>query len=472
MTFPEAKEYISSFFNFELSPDPCPDRGVFKLDRARYLLALLGNPQDQLKIIHVAGSKGKGSTCALTASVLRAAGYKVGLYTSPHLNHCRERIRVSCGPSARGAGEDDIFSDMISEQELCAMLVEMEPHIARLRQESTLGELSFFELFTALAFCFFRYKQVDWVVLETGMGGRLDATNVAPSKICVITPISLEHTRYLGDTVAKIAGEKAAIIKDPSSKVVLAPQEPAAQEVFRERCARFSIRPVEIGRDIRYEILREGPSGQMVRVAGTKQSYHDLELSLLGRHQAVNAAVVLGIIEALEEMGCVVAQEAVYAGFRAAFWPGRLEIAGEDPLVILDCAHDRFSARNLVESIIRIFPHKNVTLILGASEDKDRAGICGELNRIAGRVIAAKADHPRAHEFSREELNVLFAGKPSSCLSNIEEALASVADSPDIILITGSIFLVSEARRYLLDGKGARVQAFSLFPAPCPLTPH
>src|SRR3989338_1496768 len=472
MTFPEAQEYISSFFNFELSPAPYPDRCVFKLDRVRCLLDFLGNPQDQLKIIHVAGSKGKGSTCALTASVLRAAGYKVGLYTSPHLNHYRERIRVLESSLARGGNEDDIFPDMISERELCAMLEEVKPRIARLRQESTPGELSFFELFTALAFYYFRYKQVDWVVLETGMGGRLDATNAAPSKICAITPISLEHTQYLGDTIAQIAGEKAAIIKGPCSKVVLAPQEPAAQEVFRERCARFSIRPIEIGRDIRCEILREGPSGQMVRVAGTKQPYRDLELSLAGRHQAVNAAVVLGIVEALAEMGCVVSQEAVYTGLREAFWPGRLETVSKDPLIILDCAHNRSSARNLAESIVRIFPYKNVTLVLGVSEDKDRAGICGELNRVAGRVIATKADHPRAHEFSREELNVLFAGKPSTCLSGVEEALASVADSPDIILITGSVFLVSEARRYLLDEQGARVHAFSLFPAPCPLTPH
>lgn len=449
MTFPEAQEYISFFFNFELSPAPHPDRCVFKLDRVRYLLDLLGNPQDQLKIIHVAGSKGKGSTCALTASVLRAAGYKVGLYTSPHLNNCRERIRVLGESSACRAGEDDIFSDMISESDLCAMLEQIKPSIARLHDEKALGELSFFELFTALAFYYFCYKQVDWVVLETGMGGRLDATNVASSKICVITPISLEHTRYLGDTIAKIAGEKAAIIKDCCQKVILAPQEPAAREVFQGRCAQFSIRPVEVGRDIRYEIFREEPSGQMIRVAGTKQRYDDLELSLIGPHQAVNAAVVLGVIESLLEAGWVIPQEAVYAGFREVFWPGRLEIINKNPFVILDCAHNRSSARNLAESIVRIFPYKNVTLVLGVSEDKDRVGICGELNRIAGRVIATKADHPRAHGFSREELNVLFANKPSTCLSSVEEALASIADSNDIILITGSVFLVSEARRQL-----------------------
>ena len=178
MTFPEAQEYISSFFNFELSPAPYSDRYVFKLDRVRYLLELLGNPQDELKIIHVAGSKGKGSTCAMTASVLRVAGYKVGLYTSPHLNNYRERIRV-LDPSLSGNGNnEDIFPDMISEQELCAVLDGMKPHITRLQEEKTFGELSFFELFTALAFCYFQQNRVDWVVLETGLGGRLDATNV------------------------------------------------------------------------------------------------------------------------------------------------------------------------------------------------------------------------------------------------------------------------------------------------------
>jgi dihydrofolate synthase/folylpolyglutamate synthase len=192
---------------------------------------------------------------------------------------------------------------------------------------------------------------------------------------------------------------------------------------------------------------------------------------LLGRHQAVNAAVVLGIIEALAETGCAVSQEAVHAGVREASWPGRLEIVSKDPLVILDCAHNRSSARNLVESIVHIFPHKNVTLILGVSEDKDRAGICGELSRIAGRVIATKADHPRAHEFSREELNVLFTNKPSTCLSSVKEALASVADSTDIVLVTGSVFLVSEARRYLLSKKGARSKGQGSRFSPCSL-PH
>ena len=230
---------------------------MFKLDRARYLLELLGNPQDQLKIIHVAGSKGKGSTCALTASVLRAAGYRVGLYTSPHLNNCRERIRV-LGPLHPPSADEDIFPDMISEQELCAMLEAIKPCVARLHNEETFVGLSFFELFTALAFYHFHQARVDWVVLETGMGGRLDATNVAPSKICVITPISLEHTQYLGDTIAKIAGEKAAIIKDPLAKVVIAPQEPAARDVLEKRCVEFSIRPIWIGRDIRYKVASRG----------------------------------------------------------------------------------------------------------------------------------------------------------------------------------------------------------------------
>ena len=479
MTFPEAQEYISSFFNFELSPAPYSDHYVFKLDRVRYLLELLGNPQDRLKIIHVAGSKGKGSTCALTASVLRAAGYKVGLYTSPHLDNCRERIRVLDPlhpPSAPPKADEDIFPDMISEQELCAMLEAIKPCVARLHNEKTFGELSFFELFTALAFYHFHQARVDWVVLETGMGGRLDATNAASSKICVITPVSIEHTQYLGDTIAKIAGEKAAIIKDPLAKVVIAPQEPAARDVLEKRCGEFSIRPIWVGRDIRWEILQAGPAPrdrharlgrslrrgracalqnrprQIVRIQRAKQHYIDFELSLPGRHQAINAAVVLGIVEALRGMGCVVSQEAVCAGLRDTFWPGRLEVIGQDPVVILDCAHNQASAMNLVESLRRIFPNRSATLIFGVSQDKDKTGICRELDPITQTVIAAKADHPRAHWFTDDELKHFFPGKPFVRIADVGPAIEAAcrdAVPENIILIAGSVFLVSEARRYL-----------------------
>lgn len=431
---------------------------------------MLGNPQNHLNIIHVAGSKGKGSTCAMTAAILSKAGYKVGLYTSPHLNNYRERIRVLGTVSAEvhppktlpSADEEDIFPDMIGEPELCAMLELMQPHIARVREKKALGELSFFELFTALAFCYFRHRQVDWVVLETGMGGRLDATNVAPSRICAITPVSLEHTQFLGDTVAKIAGEKAAIIKDPGQKVVIAPQEETAQDVLEKRCAQFSIRPVWIGKDIRLEILQAGerhacslqnPPRQIVRTHGTKEPYPDLELSLAGEHQAVNAAVVVGIMDAIGGgEGCGIAPEAVRAGLRGVFWPGRLEVLSRDPWIVLDCAHNQASALNLVESLRRIFPGKSVTLVLGVSRDKDITGICRELNRIAETVIVTRAGHPRAYCFPEGELNDLFPGKTRVRTENIEQAVESArrqTAKEGIILIAGSVFLAGEARRFL-----------------------
>lgn len=452
MTFPEAQEYISSFFNFELSVVPYPDRSLFKLDRVRYLLDLLGNPQDQPRIIHVAGSKGKGSTCALTASVLRAAGYKVGLYTSPHLNNYRERIRVLDDSCARRAAEDDIFPDMISESDLCAALEVMKPCIERLSSEKALGDPSFFELFTALAFYYFRYKQVDWVVLETGMGGRLDATNVASSAVCVITPISLEHTQYLGDTVEQIALEKAAIIKDPCVKVVIALQEQAAQDVLEKRCAQFFIRPLRIGKDIKWQSLRQELLRQSVRIQSARQHYVDLELSLIGQHQAANAAVVCGVVDALLEMGCVISEQAVAAGFRDAFWPGRMEVISTNPLIVLDCAHNKASAMNLAESLRRIFPEKSATLVLGVSQDKDKAGICRELDPLTKKIIAAKADHPRAHWFTENEIKHLFPGKPFVRIADVGQAVeVACRDGAqgDIILIAGSVFLVSEARRYL-----------------------
>lgn len=477
MTFPEAQEYIASFFNFELSPVPYLNRSVFKLERVRRLLALLGDPQNHLKVIHVAGSKGKGSVCALTAAILQKAGYKVGLYTSPHLNHYRERIRVLDAVVPPPSAEEDIFPDMISEADLCRMLDVLKPAIERLQADQELGQLSFFELFTVLAFYYFYQERVDWAVMETGMGGRLDATNVASSSVCAITSLSLEHTSVLGNTLARIAREKAGIIKDRHQRVVVAPQEKEAQEVLRGRCAEFSIGPLWAGRDIQWEIISQDLDHQTISFRSAKHYYPDVELSLAGRHQAINAAVAVGIVESLRESGTVIADEAVRDGLRHAFWPGRMEIMGKDPVVVLDCAHNQASALSLVESLQTYFPHKAVALVLGISQDKDKSGICRELNRSASRVIATKADHPRAYVFQEDELKTLFPDKPCIRTSNVQQALDYVdhhVPKGEIVLIAGSIFLVGEARRHLsvkkvAEGQGARNKEQEKNPGPLTL---
>ncbi|MBI5150049.1 MAG: bifunctional folylpolyglutamate synthase/dihydrofolate synthase [Candidatus Omnitrophica bacterium] len=451
MTFGEAQQYIASFINFELRPPPSHTL-TFKLDRMRRLLELLGQPQDHLKIIHVAGSKGKGSTCIFTATVLQKAGYRVGLYTSPHLDNYRERIRLLEEDSFVRVSGEDIYPDMISEEDLCRTLEEMRPSVERLRREKGLGALTFFELFTALAFCYFYRQQADFVVLETGMGGRLDATNAAPSEVCAITPISLEHTIYLGDTVARIAAEKGGIIKSPGQRVVIAPQEKEAREVLRARCAQFSIDPVFVGLDIHWRVRRQGPTGQTIDIHSRGHDYPGLELPLAGEHQAVNAAVAVGVIESLRETGVTIGDRAIYEGLREAFWPGRLEIIQQDPSIVLDCAHTPASAFQLVETFSRIFPGKTATLVLGVSEDKDRPGICRELNRIADRVVAAQADHPRAYHFTQDELESFFPGKTCARVPDARQAVEHACGNSgpgNIILVTGSVFLVAEARRYL-----------------------
>ncbi len=457
MTFSEAQEYIASFVNFELSPVPYPHRCVFKLERVRRLLALLGDPQNHLKIIHVAGSKGKGSVCALTAAVLQKAGYRVGLYTSPHLGHYRERIRVVHGMGGQGiyppsVDEENIFPDMISEADLCQILDILKPTIEQLRADEELGPLSFFELFTVMAFYYFYQRRVDWTVVETGMGGRLDATNIAPSSICAITSLSLEHTLFLGNTLAQIAREKAGIIKDRCQRVVIAPQENEAREVLREHCARLALHPLWIGEDIKWQTIRQDINNQVVSFSRAKRYYPHLELSLRGQHQVVNAAVAFGIIESLRDGGTVIDDEALRHGLRHAFWPGRIEIVGKDPLVILDCAHNPASALNLVESLQSYLLHRTVILVLGISEDKDILGICRQLDRIVSRVVATRADHPRAHIFREDELKTLFPGKSCLITPNIQQALEHVAGhalKEDVVLITGSIFLVGQVRRYL-----------------------
>lgn len=451
MTFPEAQRYLDSFINLELQPLLKKDASSFNLDRMRRLLAFLGDPHKNLKIIHVAGSKGKGSTCALTAGILSKAGYKTGLYTSPHLSDCRERIRImdTANPHNKTS---DVFPDAMSENDLCAVTHEAKPRIEAMRLERKWGRLSFFEVYTALALYYFHKKRADWVVLETGLGGRLDATNAVSSMVCALTPISLEHTAILGDNAAQIAREKAGIIKSPRQKVVIAPQEEEVRDVFRHRCAQYSIRPLWVGENIRWESAAQTLEYQTIHIHGTREDYPDLKLSLLGKYQALNAAVAVGIVESLQELGCRIPSGAVYDGLKEAFWPGRLEVVGTDPVIVLDGAHNQASAFHLVESLREIFPERDVTLVLGVCQDKDREGICRELNKITQTVVTTVADNPRAHQFSEGELDIFFPGKSRVLTARVGQALEYACRSDketSLVLITGSLFVVSEARRIL-----------------------
>ncbi|MDP8212877.1 MAG: folylpolyglutamate synthase/dihydrofolate synthase family protein [Candidatus Zapsychrus exili] len=429
MNFIEVTAYLNSFINYESSLHKIKAE-QFSLNGIKALMHALGNPQDNLRIVHVAGTKGKGSVSAMTASILKEAGYKVGLYTSPHLNNLRERIRILVLDKNSISDVDDIFLDSITENELFNILEEIKLKIDQVRAAQP---LTFFEVLTAISLYYFSKENVDFVVLETGLGGRLDATNVVKSEVAVVTPISLEHTNILGNNLKEIVIEKAAIIKDKGQKVVLSPQEKEIKDILIDRCNKFSIKPFCVDKD----------------------KVDNLEISLLGKHQKINAAVSIGIINALIENGFDIKENAIRQGLKNLFWPGRFEVMKKDGFtIVLDCAHNVDSMKTVVETIKENFSPCKVVAVLGLSADKDRVGICQELNNISDEIIATRSQHPRAYSFNVDELKSLFKGKSCSIIYDIKDALEEAqnkADHKSVILVTGSLFVVNEARQLCIN---------------------
>ena len=423
MTYPQALKYLESLINYERIPE-YPYKESLKLERVGDFLALLGNPQEALKSIHIAGTKGKGSTCAFIAYILRYSGYRAGLYTSPHLSDFRERIRIVERQQKRAASSD--FEGMIPKKELTRLLKKLKPTIESYNKRSEYGPLSFFEVYTALAFTYFKEKKVDFAVIETGLGGRLDATNTACPIVCVITPISYEHTDKLGSTLSAIATEKAGIIK-ANVTVISAPQEKEARAVIRKRCRQMHAGLHETGKDI---------------------AYKNIKISLIGRHQIVNAAAAIGAVEALSLHGFDVREDAIREGLANTLWPGRCEIVSKNPLIIVDGAQNRASSRALKKTIQDNFTYRKLILILGISRDKDIKGISDELKGLADEVILTCADNPRAS--SPADLKPYFRGKKTYLTKNLKEAkklALSVSGEKGLILVTGSLFILGEFRK-------------------------
>ncbi len=451
MTPHQATQYLISFINHEIHLHKT-SYYEFKLDRVRQLLARLGDPQKKLRFVHVAGSKGKGSVCVLMASILEQAGYKVGLYTSPHLYDYSERIRILQSPESFGEKHDS-FKGKIPRWEMADLLNDLKPAIENFQAQSE--RLSFFEVFTVLAIYYFYKSKVDIVVLETGLGGRLDATNVVSSLVAAITPISLEHTQQLGRTLAKIAAEKAAIIKDKNQAVVVAPQKLSALKVIKERCRQVKARAIFIGEDVQYQLLKNDVSGSVFQIATSTKTLPALTMRFLGQHQVINAAVAIGIVEALRKQTFKISDAAIEKGVARALWPGRFEIVRRQPVIILDGAHNPASAQALVKTLKSLWPDGKITFILGLSLDKDITNICRIFDRIAAKIIFTKANHPRAADLSSVQLTKLFPKKEVVVTSNVSQALRRVfgaAQKRDVIVVTGSLFLIGEARKMLVKG--------------------
>lgn len=453
MNYSSAVRYLESFVNYE-KKTTYPYKQSLKLERVKDFLVMLGNPQNSFKSIHIAGTKGKGSVCAFIAYILKEAGFVVGLYTSPHLSTPRERIRIlkkrRRGISVSACQSDGVFEGMISKDSLAKLVSRSRPKIEAYNKESPYGPLSFFEVYTALAFEYFKERKVDFAVLETGLGGRLDATNVVNALVAGITPISYDHTDKLGTTLAEIATEKAGIIKrcqgvkvsECQSVVVSARQEKEARQIIRERCKKTGARLLEVGRDIRYERNKNGFS-----VGVINETHCALRITLRGQHQIENAAMAVGITDALKTQGLSITAKQIQKGLYETRWPGRCEVVARRPLVVLDGAQNMASAEVLKKAVRSEFKYKKLVLVLGASTDKDIAGICGTLRPLADFVVLTKADNPRAAP--PESLQEFFSGKEIQITQSVKEAKGRSflsAKKKDLILVCGSLFVVAEFR--------------------------
>ena len=376
--YKNALDYLYSFVDFSLQKADTYSSARFKLERMEELIISLGNPAAEYPSIHVAGTKGKGSVCILCASALKQAGYKVGLYTSPHLDDYTERIQIN--------------GEFIPGADLVRMVEITKPHVA------AIPELTTFEITTALAFIYFAEQKVDVAVIEVGLGGRLDATNILRPIVSVITSISYDHTLLLGTTLTEIAGEKAGIIKT-GVPVVLSPQDEEVNRLFERVAHHQGSAVVCVGQDVLFRRMSSSLESQTIAVWLPDQNPDNpllLTIPLLGTHQAINATTAYAALQIFDKFGLRVDEEAIKVGFTKAFWPGRFEIIQHSPPVILDCAHNRDSALNLRHTFNEYFPGQQVIMVFGASEDKDIQVMFAELLPSVKEMIAVKSYHPRA----------------------------------------------------------------------------
>ena len=420
--YTQALDYLYSFVDYSLKHSSELAKAEFNLDRMFALMEELGDPQMKYPIIHVAGTKGKGSVSALCASALQAAGYKTGLYTSPHLLDYVERIQVNGQP--------------ISHEQMIELVEEIKPAVAKVPKLTT------FEITTALGFLAFARNDATAAVIEVGLGGRLDATNIVTPKVSVITSLSYDHMAVLGDTLAKIAGEKAGIIK-PEVPVVSAPQVQEALEVLERVAKEKDCMFVLIGEDVKFERLTSSLSGQELAVR-SQMSAVGLNIPLLGSHQIENAAIAY---TALRASGIEISDEAIQMGFSQVKWPARFEILQREPPVIIDSAHNRDSALRLRQTLDEYYPEKPVILIFCALEDKDISGMLEELKPRLEFVVATHADHPRAPSAEWIAEEVKKAGIPVEAVPHVADALEralELAGEQKLVLSAGSVAFAGE----------------------------
>ena len=440
-TYEQALAFWFNRVNYEQRGMP-RDLRELNLDRMRDLLARIDHPERNLPIIHIAGTKGKGSTAALLTSILQHAGLRSGLFTSPHLSRVEERIQVN--------------RQSISAGDLTVLMREIEPHV--LAMEAAGKSPTFFEIVTALALLHFSRSRVELAVLEVGLGGRFDSTNVCLPLVCVITSISFDHMQQLGPTLASIAREKAGIIKAgrPTISGVTVPE---ARAVILDICQRRGSPLRELGRDFDYRytpgwITNDATRWPRVHMRSGFAEYDEMDLHLLGEHQAANAAVAVACVEELRKLGWAITDDAIRGSLREVEWPARMELIRRRPFVVLDCAHNDASMRALVDTLQTTFPPGRKALLLACSRDKDLPAIvslltpCFDMAYLTRYTSTQRSAPP-------EELARLWREHGGECHlcetpAQAWERARAAMEADDLLCISGSVFLAGELRPLLL----------------------
>lgn len=415
---------------------------VLGLDRMEELLRRLGNPQDDLKVIHVAGTNGKGSVSKYLEEGLSACGYKMGLYTSPYIETFNERIRYD------GADISDEDLEYYGQKVVSA---------AEAMVADGLDSPTEFEVVTAIAFLYFADRQADITILEVGLGGIGDSTNVVKSPLAsVITSISYDHMAQLGSSLAEIAVNKAGIIKTGCPVIANVPQRDAAKIIARKAYAMGS-RLYDIS-GIRAAVSDETPFSQKVSMELYEKSYSDVEISMVGRHQAENLKTALATLEILRKSGAVkLDREALYEGLKRARQPGRFEVISEDPVVIIDGAHNEAGAQALQETMAQHFAGKKILLVAGILADKEIDSIVKFLTKITDHIIVTEPDNPRKLAAEKLAEHVAEFGVAAEAVPDVEAAVhraKELADDYDVILFAGSLYLIGDVRRLWRNERG------------------
>ncbi len=425
MTYEEALTYIHSV---------CWKGSIPGLSRTQELLAKMGNPEKGLKFVHITGTNGKGSTAAMTASVLRKAGYRTGLYTSPFLWRFNERMNVD--------GVD------ISDQELAEITQAVKP-----LADSMADPPTEFELVTVIGFAYFAHHNCDVVVLEVGMGGALDSTNVIPSpEVAVITNIGLDHTEYLGSTLEEIAATKAGIIK-PGSEVVLYPSTPGVLAVVRQACQDQNA-PLTVADFDDIVSKAHDFSGQTFSYG----RYVDVRLPLLGAHQLRNAAVALETVEALRRRGWKISYQNLFDGIRDTVWPGRFELLCREPVFLVDGGHNPQCLQALAENVRDYLAGRDITALTGVMADKDYTDMFAEMAPLVSRFVTVTPDNPRAMPAQELAAFLEQSGKPAQAASSVEQGVwdaIALAGKDGVVLAFGSLYMTGAVRHTVMAaGKG------------------